>query len=181
MTRTPQYEGNTVSENYSPDSTASLIMSILIVAAVIVAIVFLVEAYIGTERFIRKNITRRIRDDERRDRVRTYTRAQREDGMRRCGHQCEGTGLFFRCQYRGSDLHGDHWYPHARGGATTIRNLVMLCPTCNKKKSAKIPSRVHTLALSIRRSIGINYVNPEKKIGEWLPRRYGKGTESIKR
>lgn len=123
------------------------------------------------ERLIR-SIARQKKTDDRRDAVRTYTKSQREQGMNRCNNRCEGTGLFFRCRYRGDDLHGDHWYPHSRGGATSINNLVMLCPSCNLSKSAKIPSFSQTGALRLRRTIGMDYNDPVKKVGEWLPRSY---------
>lgn len=144
----------------------------MVVLVLAILMVWLVSfLWSKSERFFR-SLIRRKRSDERRDAVRTFTKAQRELGMSQCANRCEGTGVFFRCRYRGQDLHGDHWFPHSRGGATSVKNLVMLCPQCNMRKSAKIPSLAQTFALKLRRKIGFDYESPLSKVGEWLPRSY---------
>lgn len=118
-------------------------------------------------------IVHRKRPHESRDAQRVYSGSEKRMGNERAYHRCEGTGYIRRCRYRGSDLHGDHWFPHSRGGATTMRNLVMLCPKCNMKKSAYIPNYLQTHCLRMRRKYG-EYDGPGEimKAGEWLPRRY---------
>lgn len=37
------------------------------------------------------------------------------------------------------EAHADHYVPLAKGGAHEIENLVLACPACNRKKSAKDP------------------------------------------
>ena len=36
-------------------------------------------------------------------------------------------------------FHADHIIPHSEGGKTTVSNGQLLCPSCNHKKSAKLP------------------------------------------
>lgn len=43
------------------------------------------------------------------------------------------------CECRLADYHVDHRIPLARGGSNDASNLVISCPTCNRKKSAKMP------------------------------------------
>lgn len=50
----------------------------------------------------------------------------------------------WKCVYCNANLkrrgyHADHRTPLAKGGANTIRNIQMTCPTCNQKKSARDP------------------------------------------
>lgn len=112
------------------------------------------------------------RSEHRRDARRVFTRSEKNSAMALCKNRCEGTGVFFRCQHVGKDLHGDHWFPHSRGGATSIVNLVMLCPTCNKRKSDKIPSRFQTWGLRLRRKYGDYLPGIDTKVGSWLPYMY---------
>jgi DNA-directed RNA polymerase subunit RPC12/RpoP len=47
----------------------------------------------------------------------------------------------FSCRYCGSKkepFHLDHVYPVAKGGETTVENLVTACANCNHRKSAKV-------------------------------------------
>ena len=93
--------------------------------------------------------------------------------MKMCHYRCESKNIIFRCTHTGKDLQGDHWYPYARGGATSIKNLVMLCPKCNRSKSDKIPSHLQTFALRMRRRYHKEYeTNIPLEVGEWLPLRY---------
>lgn len=117
-------------------------------------------------------ILHRKKDDSKRDPTRVYTTQERRVQSVKCKNRCEGVGLFFRCRNKG-DLQGDHWYPHARGGATTPKNMVMLCSGCNKRKSAKVPSLFQTNALWFRRMIGLGYDSSIETVrpGEWLTRK----------
>ena len=86
------------------------------------------------------------------DPQRLFTVAQKTEAGRRCGNsRCEHKNpLWFRCNARGT--HGDHIYPHSRGGATTLSNLQLLCPTHNLRKSASIPSVAYIWRLEQRRA-----------------------------
>lgn len=47
----------------------------------------------------------------------------------------------YRCRYCGAvnvPFEFDHVYPHAKGGETTLENVVTSCIPCNRKKSAKV-------------------------------------------
>ncbi len=50
----------------------------------------------------------------------------------------------YKCNNCGCDIsehhHLDHHIPLSKGGSHSIDNVVFLCPTCNLKKSASIPS-----------------------------------------
>jgi 5-methylcytosine-specific restriction endonuclease McrA len=39
------------------------------------------------------------------------------------------------------DYHIDHYYPLSKGGRHEVSNLVIACPTCNSRKSAKDPEQ----------------------------------------
>jgi hypothetical protein len=86
-----------------------------------------------------------------RDPQRLFRPAQKNEAGVRCGNsRCEHKNpLWFRCPSTGT--HGDHIYPHSRGGWTTQSNLQLLCPTHNLRKSAKIPSRLYIWRLQQRR------------------------------
>lgn len=118
-------------------------------------------------------VAHRKKDLTRRDAKRVFTSKQKSRASHLCNDRCEGTGILFRCKHRGNDLHGDHWFPHSKGGATSSDNLVMLCPSCNRKKSDHIPSRAQTYAINRRRKKGRDYAgNAPYPVGEWLPRGY---------
>lgn len=86
------------------------------------------------------------------DPQRLFKASQKAEAGRRCGHgRCEHKEpLWFRCRANGS--HGDHIYPHSRGGATTMSNLQLLCPTHNLRKSAHVPSSIYIWRLQRRRA-----------------------------
>jgi 5-methylcytosine-specific restriction endonuclease McrA len=48
-----------------------------------------------------------------------------------------------KCAYCGTDVdlssHGDHIFPHSKGGKTELDNLVIACPECNQKKKDMNP------------------------------------------
>lgn len=142
----------------------------------ILSIVVLMKLYTWCDG-VASSVMRRKRPDYKRDKTRVFTPKQKRLASQACNHRCEGTGIFFRCTYRGDDLHGDHWYPHSRGGATTEKNLVMLCPKCNNRKSDSIPSRLQTRAINRRRRSGRDYsMMYTEKVGQWLPRSYDNGS-----
>ncbi|KQO98857.1 HNH endonuclease [Leifsonia sp. Leaf264] len=86
------------------------------------------------------------------DGARLFTPAQKAEGARRAGRgRCEHKDpMWFRCSKPGT--HGDHIYPHSRGGATAMSNLQMLCPTHNLAKSATVPTRTYIWRLERRRA-----------------------------
>lgn len=86
----------------------------------------------------------------RKDPQRLYSSDERRVGSQMSGDRCEGELFpFFRC--RGGAEQGDHWFPHSKGGATSMENLVMLCAPCNRSKSARIPTLWQTLRITMRR------------------------------
>lgn len=98
-----------------------------------------------------------------RDHSRLFTAQQRRIGLDRCGHRCE-FGLLVRCSRTAT--HADHFYPWARGGATSIRNLVGACGRHNLIKGARMPSAWQSLAIQARRRAYIT--DPvDRAPGEW--------------
>lgn len=97
------------------------------------------------------------------DSQRLFTAEQRRLGMQRASNQCEW-GTFKRCTRYA--FHGDHWFPWSRGGATSMRNYVSLCERCNTSKGAKMPSRLQTHIIYLRRG---QYFDPriDRTLGEW--------------
>lgn len=90
------------------------------------------------------------RPDAARDPVRWFDSDQRRSGFARAQGRCEMEILpGIRC--RRSAEHGDHWLPHARGGATSMGNFVAACSTHNLAKSARIPTRGQTARIAWRR------------------------------
>lgn len=83
---------------------------------------------------------------------RLFKPAQKAEAARRCvDGRCEHKSpLWFRCRTFGA--HGDHIYPHSRGGATTMSNLQLLCPRHNLEKSATIPTSMYIWRLEKRRA-----------------------------
>lgn len=84
------------------------------------------------------------------DPQRLFTPPQRRVGFARAGGQCEMSVFgFFRCRRRAE--HGDHHYPHSRGGATSLANFVAGCSRCNSRKSNRLPGLVQTALIEFRR------------------------------
>lgn len=86
------------------------------------------------------------------------------------GARCEHRSFFGlkRCRARGA-MELDHWWPHARGGATTRDNLALLCTKHNKDKSHHTPTFLATFALNTaRKKYMREYPGP-------IGRRYRKG------
>lgn len=86
----------------------------------------------------------------RKDPKRLYGPAERRKATEWAVDRCEGENwLMLRCRRRAEE--GDHWLPHSLGGATSRRNLVMLCAKCNRAKSALVPTLWHSARLAWRR------------------------------
>lgn len=84
------------------------------------------------------------------DPQRMFSAAQRLEGFSRAGSQCELESVWFkRCTRRAS--HGDHHYPHSKGGATSMMNFTAACVRCNTSKGAKVPTSLATWRLERRR------------------------------
>jgi hypothetical protein len=84
------------------------------------------------------------------DARRFFSNSDRVAGFARAGGRCEMDGfLNFRCRARAE--HGDHHYPHSRGGATTLDNFVAACANHNLAKSDKVPSKMATRRMERRR------------------------------
>lgn len=84
------------------------------------------------------------------DGARLYSERDRNIGFARAGGRCEMEGfLWFRCSRAAK--HGDHHYPHSRGGATTMQNFVAACAKCNMSKGAKVPTRMASKRMENRR------------------------------
>lgn len=84
------------------------------------------------------------------DPQRLFTKEQRMAARERAGGQCEFEGPFFRrCTRTGE--HGDHYFPHTKGGATNQANHVWACAKCNLSKGAKVPTLWHKIRLERRR------------------------------
>lgn len=84
------------------------------------------------------------------DPQRLFSSVQKAEGRQRCDNRCEHKlPLWFRC--RGRADHGDHIFPHSRGGATAMSNLQFLCQPHNLSKSARVPSATYIWRLQRRR------------------------------
>lgn len=85
-----------------------------------------------------------------RDAQRLFTSEQRAAMFARAGNRCEHKPMmWFRC--RRVPTHGDHIYPHSRGGATMMSNAQALCARCNGVKGARVPSMLYIWRLESRR------------------------------
>ncbi len=82
---------------------------------------------------------------------RTFTPDERRVGFTRAGHRCEfDTWVGLRRCSRAAE-HADHWWPHVRGGASTLTNLVAACGWHNTSKGARLPTPAQTRRLTRRR------------------------------
>lgn len=154
-----------VEASAASDVDAYTVLAVLLMVGVVTYLLWRMVSWI--DRGVTALLHPRI-PGERRDPTRTFSAATKRQAAELAGHRCEGTRLL-RCRHRGEDLHGDHWYPHARGGSTDPANLVMLCPRCNRRKSDKIPSHLATAILYRRRR---SYMPPGRmRPGQWRPRR----------
>lgn len=100
-----------------------------------------------------------------RDPRRMFSTAERTVGFARAGNQCEfARWVFFRCTRTAT--HGDHFIPWSKGGATSMRNFVAACPTCNTTKGAVMPSRAARSLMAGRRRRYFP-VGVPREAGEW--------------
>ncbi|MBC9927275.1 HNH endonuclease [Leucobacter sp. cx-169] len=107
----------------------------------------------------------RRRGTSNKDPKRAFDSEQRRKGFALASSQCEmSTPWMTRCTATAS--HADHFYPHAKGGASSMMNLVAACAPHNLSKGAKLPSAVDRALISARRR---NYfpADLERKPGEW--------------
>lgn len=113
----------------------------------------LVAIVLAVWRFARNRVGAVI-PERRRDPRRLFTSADRRwiYSNMRGGARCEHRMFFglFRCKSR-RKLQLDHWWPHARGGATSRDNLALLCAKHNGAKSHKTPHLLQTEALNFAR------------------------------
>lgn len=74
----------------------------------------------------------------------SYTAEELQERIEEQGYMC------FYCSHPlEDDYHVDHYYPLSNGGSNDIENIVIACPTCNMKKSARDP---HEFMASIGRT-----------------------------
>lgn len=171
--KTASIDGITTSSEREPMSTPNATVptngNALLAIAIIAAVVLLVVATRKAINTLALLVHRR-RPHSRRDAQRQFSSGQRARAQQLCNNRCEG-GLLFRCKNTGA-LQGDHWFPHARGGATSWQNLVMLCQQCNNKKSDHLPTLAQTRAIQRRRRKGRGYtaLGMSTTVGQWLPK-----------
>jgi 5-methylcytosine-specific restriction endonuclease McrA len=84
------------------------------------------------------------------DPKRIFSLSERTSGFLRAGNQCEHFNIFGR-RCTNAPTHGDHHFPHSKGGATSMSNFVALCARHNLTKGSKIPSVFATRRLERRR------------------------------
>ena len=95
-----------------------------------------------------------------------YTTQERHTMFENAGGQCEYAAFgLFRCTRTAE--HGDHFYPHSKGGATSMRNGVAACAKCNISKSAKMPSLATRLLIEHRRRRYFP-AGLDRHAGEWF-------------
>lgn len=88
--------------------------------------------------------------DVTKDPQRMYTSEQRTESFARAGGQCEYLGWgFMRC--RSQAEHADHFFPHSKGGATSLLNCVASCAHHNTSKGAKVLPKRQGTFLKMRR------------------------------
>ena len=84
------------------------------------------------------------------DPQRDFTPTQRAEGFARARNQCEHVTVFGR-RCTNAPTHGDHHYPHSKGGATTLSNFVALCARHNLTKGNRVPTHLATRRLERHR------------------------------
>ena len=82
---------------------------------------------------------------------RAYSSDERKAGFGRAGGRCEFDAWLGLSRCGRAAEHGDHWWPHSRGGATSMPNLVAGCAWHNRSKGATLPTRGQTRRITRRR------------------------------
>lgn len=85
------------------------------------------------------------------DPVRDFSAAQRSAGFTRAAGRCELDGSFWFTRCKRPASHGDHHFPHSKGGASSMENFVAACVRCNTSTGAKIPGLMATMRIERRR------------------------------
>jgi len=80
---------------------------------------------------------------------RTFSFDQKSRVFANANWQCEFDDGLRRCRNKAE--HADHFYPWARGGASSERNLVAACSKHNLSKGAKMPSPALKFRIENRR------------------------------
>lgn len=89
-------------------------------------------------------------DDVVKDPQRMYTTEQRTESFARAGGQCEYMSwALSRCGAPAE--HADHFFPHSKGGATSLLNCVASCAHHNTSKGAKVLPKRAGKFLEMRR------------------------------
>ena len=86
---------------------------------------------------LRRKINRRNRKSKMKDLNELYTLNDKNHTFEIFNNKCACCGAE-------SNLHIDHWLPLSRGYALSRTNAVVLCKTCNAKKSNKMPYEFFT-------------------------------------
>ncbi|MFS0884979.1 HNH endonuclease [Aeromicrobium sp. 179-A 4D2 NHS] len=111
---------------------------VTLVAAAVITVMVLVS-------FLADHIGGTVKDPQR-----MYTKDQRRQGADRAEGRCEMESVWWlRCPRPGE--HGDHFYPHSLGGATSMANFVWACAKCNIAKSNHVPTIWQKIRLERRR------------------------------
>ncbi len=84
--------------------------------------------------YLRDYFLAQIPDLKAKDPNRAFTADQRMAIFRRDRGACQAPGCSAICDE--NDFHADHVIPHSKGGATSVGNGRVLCPTCNLKLGA---------------------------------------------
>lgn len=118
------------------------------------------------------NLTSRRRKQTRHDPQRMFTVAQRTQGFARAGRRCEYDGALWFLRCKTPATHGDHFYPWAKGGASSMVNFVAACARHNLSKGATLPSWFQERRIRRRRRRYFPAGTP-RVAGEWFgkPRR----------
>ncbi|GAA3635306.1 HNH endonuclease [Microlunatus ginsengisoli] len=86
-----------------------------------------------------------------RDPRRLFSGDERRAGFDRAGNRCEFDAWLGLTRCRRAAEDADHWWPHGRGGATSMPNLVAACARHNRSKGARPPSRAQSRRIAQRR------------------------------
>jgi len=93
------------------------------------------------QRILTEDLAASLPDLRLRDNQRTFSTEQRQAIFRLADRKCANPDGSPDCavECTWDNFHADHIIPHSQGGATTVANGQLLCPSCNLKKGAKSP------------------------------------------